>query len=108
MGYKKLSRLCGGLNIPKPFHLKTFQTLQKSVTNSVVHAADECMVEAGKKVRDYYLKMEPTIWNETDPIDICVTYDGTWHKRGHSSHHGVGVIIDLATGLIIDYVMAAQ
>ena len=35
-------------------------------------------------------------------IPIVVSYDGTWHKRGHSSHYGVGVVIELHTGLVID------
>ena len=35
-------------------------------------------------------------------IPIIVSYDGTWHKRGHSSHYGVGVVIELYTGLVID------
>ena len=35
-------------------------------------------------------------------IPIIVSYDGTWYRRGHSSHHGVGVVIELHTGLVID------
>ena len=29
--------------------------------------------------------------------------DGSCHKSGHSSHTGIGVVIDLLTGLPIDY-----
>ncbi|GFT93460.1 uncharacterized protein TNCV_2387371 [Trichonephila clavipes] len=36
-------------------------------------------------------------------IDITVSYDGTWQKRGHSSLYGIGIVIDILTGLIIDY-----
>ena len=36
-------------------------------------------------------------------LEIGVSYDGSWHKRGHSSHTGIGVVIDLLTGLPIDY-----
>ena len=34
---------------------------------------------------------------------ICVSYDGTWMKRGFTSQYGVGVAIDILTGLVIDY-----
>ena len=34
---------------------------------------------------------------------ICVSYDGTWMKRGFTSQYGVGVAIDTLTGLVIDY-----
>ena len=30
-------------------------------------------------------------------------HDGSWQKRGHSSHNGIGILIDLITGLPIDY-----
>ena len=36
-------------------------------------------------------------------IDITVSYDGTWQKRGHTSLFGIGIVIDLLTGLVIDY-----
>ncbi|GFW35785.1 uncharacterized protein TNCV_727201 [Trichonephila clavipes] len=36
-------------------------------------------------------------------IDITVSYDGTWQKWGHSSLYGIGIVIDILTGLIIDY-----
>ena len=35
-------------------------------------------------------------------LDIAVSYDGTWQKRGHSSHNGIGCAIELLTGLPID------
>ena len=39
-------------------------------------------------------------------LDIAVSYDGTWQRRGgggHSSHNGAGAVIDLLTGLPLDY-----
>ena len=36
-------------------------------------------------------------------IDICVSCDGTWMKLGFSSQYGVGVAIDIFTGLVIDF-----
>ena len=46
--------------------------------------------------------MDATI-GEDDIIDISVTYDGSWQKRGFTSLYGVGTVIDLETGLIIYY-----
>ena len=31
-----------------------------------------------------------------------MSFDGTWHKRGHSSHYGVGVVIDTDSGFVLD------
>ncbi|GBM22597.1 hypothetical protein AVEN_182196-1 [Araneus ventricosus] len=36
-------------------------------------------------------------------IDITVSYDGTWHKRGHTSLYGISTIVDILTGFVIDY-----
>lgn len=36
-------------------------------------------------------------------LDVCVSYDGTWHKRSHTSHFGVGVAIELNSGLVLDF-----
>ena len=36
-------------------------------------------------------------------LDIAVSFDGAWQRRGHSSHNGVGTVIDLLTGLPVDY-----
>ena len=32
-----------------------------------------------------------------------MSYDGAWQRRGFLSHNGVGVVIDLLTGLSIDF-----
>ena len=46
--------------------------------------------------------MNPSIQPD-DIIDIAVTFDGSWQKRGHSSHYGLGAVIELETGLVLDY-----
>ncbi|GFW05073.1 uncharacterized protein TNCV_598671 [Trichonephila clavipes] len=36
-------------------------------------------------------------------IDVSVSYDGTWQKRGHTSNIGLGIIIDILSGLVLDF-----
>ncbi|GFU99766.1 uncharacterized protein TNCV_1918781 [Trichonephila clavipes] len=40
---------------------------------------------------------------EMGVLDITVSFDGSWQKRGYKSLYGIGVVIDLLTGLVIDY-----
>ncbi|GBL81937.1 hypothetical protein AVEN_50525-1 [Araneus ventricosus] len=41
---------------------------------------------------------------EKDGItNIAVTFDGTWLTRGHTSQIGIGCVIDMLTGYVIDY-----
>ena len=37
------------------------------------------------------------------PLDIHVSFDGTWMKRGHQSHIGVGFVIECNTGFVVDF-----
>lgn len=39
----------------------------------------------------------------TEPINNTVTYDGSWLTRGHKSKHGLAAVIDVMSGLVIDY-----
>lgn len=48
------------------------------------------------------------VYKETDPTfnnNIAVVYDGTWLTRGHTSHIGVGTVIEFFTGLVLDCVV---
>ena len=38
-------------------------------------------------------------------LNIEVSFDGTWLTRGHRSHIGVGFVIEVYTGIIIDVIV---
>ena len=101
IGFQKILRFFAGLDVPKPLHLKTYQTLAKTVGSCALQVAQTCMDAAAAKVRDLYKELDQSL-SDDDTIPIVVTYDGTWHKRGHSSHYGVGVVIELHTGFVLD------
>lgn len=66
------------------------------------------MERAAAAIHSAYAEIDPDLRDaldkgETPVIDISVSFDGTWHKRGYTSLHGVGVCIDVLTGLVIDY-----
>lgn len=41
------------------------------------------------------------VWR-SDPLDITVTFDGTWSKRGFTAIYGVMVVISWDTGRVLD------
>ena len=55
------------------------------------------MKEAVQRVRAEVLEANPDL-DPHDILDVAVSYDGTWHKRGFVSNHGVGVVISMDTG----------
>lgn len=56
------------------------------------------MVQSASVVQEHHQCLE----NSLDIPSVCISYDGTWQKRGHSSHNVVGIAIDIDTCLVID------
>lgn len=60
------------------------------------------MESAAKIIRRAYADIDPDIAellkeDEDAIIDIHVSFDGTWHKRGFTSNYGIGVSIGAGT-----------
>ena len=53
--------------------------------------------------------MHRDIYGESDgPLELSVSYDGSWKTRGFHSLFGVGFVIEVLTGLVIDYVVCSK
>ncbi|KAH9360362.1 hypothetical protein HPB48_003557 [Haemaphysalis longicornis] len=81
-------------------HTKTWQGyVKEKLAPAATRAADNVMATSARSVRKLYddLKLG-------NLGNISVTYDGSWMTRGHSSHIGVGVVIEPFTGLFLDFV----
>ena len=59
------------------------------------------MNEAAERLRRKAMEKDASIQKD-DVVEVAVSYDGTWHKRGNSSNHGVGVVIAMETGEVLD------
>jgi hypothetical protein len=101
-GADKLNKFCEYLNIPgmnsKTFHshFDTISTLNPDIKRQLLELSVQTVREAHKELS------HPNL-NDTDVLDIAVSYDGTWMTRGHSSLIGVACAIDLVTGICVDY-----
>ena len=78
------------------------------VSESEITAGQQTLQNAAVQIRSAYISLdeglqEQVSQGETPVINIGVTYDGTWQKRGFSSLYGVGVCMDIITGLVIDH-----
>ncbi|GFV28745.1 uncharacterized protein TNCV_3986951 [Trichonephila clavipes] len=74
--------------------------------SSLDYKCDEISTEAipstSDHVRQVNLYLHPDLV-QNNIIDITVSYDGTWHKRGHTSLYGIGIVIDVLTNLVVDF-----
>ena len=49
------------------------------------------------------------VYGECDgPRQLSVSYDGSWKTRGFHSLFGVGFVVEVLTGLVIDYVIRSK
>ncbi|GFV15643.1 uncharacterized protein TNCV_2123601 [Trichonephila clavipes] len=48
-------------------------------------------------------KLKIVYENGAEITDLSVSFDGTWLTRGHTSLIGVGCVIDMLTGYVVDF-----
>ena len=99
-GHASIEEFCRVMGLPG-ISKNTYHTHTKRIYDRSNRAAEENLQIAARKVRQAYEEADPDLRGQ-DIIDIAVSYDGTWQKRGFLSHNGVGVVVDLMTGLILD------
>lgn len=86
-GHDQLSRFCAIIGLPKPLHQKTFHGIAKKLHCAAMEAVSQNLEEARRVTKD-----------AVGGGDVPVMFDGTWQKRGHKSHNGVGTAVSLDTG----------
>ncbi|KAK8731958.1 hypothetical protein OTU49_007358, partial [Cherax quadricarinatus] len=100
-GYKSFIRRNALCNLPVITH-ETFSRYTSMITRVSIQSCNRILAETRAIVRKEYAKQD-TLPDARGVVDIDVTYDGTWHTRGHHSNFGIGVAIDAVTKLVVDY-----
>ena len=85
---------------------KTFHQKEGRIISTIIANTGDVLKDSVIQVKRAYEAMDPDVC--TIPVDITVSYDGSWHKRGHTSMYGVAAVIDVYTGLVIDYVVLSK
>ena len=62
----------------------------------IVGSGEDSLKQTVERLKAAHVDLDPD-------FDGCITvsFDGSWHKRGHTSKYGLGVVIDALTGLVI-------
>ncbi len=101
-GFSSMNDWCGIMNFPNCLAHKSYSSNQSKLREASMETFDRISKDSIKSITAAYEAIG-TKPDEQGVLDIAVSYDGTWQKRGHSSHNGIGCVIDLITGLPIDY-----
>ncbi|KAM7282574.1 hypothetical protein ISCGN_002720 [Ixodes scapularis] len=99
-GVTALADFCASMNIShRGLHHKTYQGHLKTLVRACENAATDSEAASVAVVKGLYTGFMNPIGN------IDVIFDGSWMTRGRSSHIGVGCIVELYSGLVIDHVV---
>ncbi|GFV86728.1 uncharacterized protein TNCV_3964581 [Trichonephila clavipes] len=71
---------------------------ERTISDAYLERILKLLLDVRKNVREAYGSK-----NDKDIVDIGVSCIGSWLTRGHTSNIGVGCVIDLLTGFVIDY-----
>lgn len=109
LGYAALKKFSALVNIPG-MHSTTYEKLTKHVGEAHVNVSDNVLNASAEAVRKVYADLDgcnigdsDNVCSSNQPLDVMVSFDGTWHKRGFASNYGVGIVIEVMTGLVLDY-----
>ncbi|GFW32164.1 uncharacterized protein TNCV_2601901 [Trichonephila clavipes] len=94
-GYSAIEKFCMVMNID-PFSSTTYGKCARRLDNAYTLASENIFAEIHREIKNVYE-------NRAEIADLSVSFDGTWLTRGHTSLIGVGCVIDMLTGYVVDF-----
>ena len=90
---QKLSSLFGWEGL----HLKTFQD-KEHIISKIINNTNDVLSASVTKVKEAYSALDPLV--STNPLCITVSFDGSWHKRGHTSMYSFVSVAPIFSGVV--------
>ena len=107
-GLSDLEKFCGIINMPHPMARNTFIKHSTALHCAAMQMAQESIRVAGEEMRRKVLTDSPDLASLSGPVDIEVSVDGTWQRRGYSSLYGVVLAIAAASGKVVDFAVKSR
>ncbi|GFX31498.1 uncharacterized protein TNCV_1780941 [Trichonephila clavipes] len=79
-----------------PFSSTTYGKCARRLDNAYTLASENIFAEIHREIKNVYE-------NGAEITDLSASFDGTWLTRGHTSLIGVGCVIDMLTGYVVDF-----
>ena len=105
VGHAGLVKFCRYMDMPVMHH-STYHSNVKIITAASMQVANDVICEAAETVRCVHRELDPSI-DTSDFIDLTVSFDGSWMTRGHKSLYGIGCVVEVVTGLVIDFAIVS-
>ena len=93
--------MCCLMDLPKPK-----ETMSTTVLDELVDATKQTVCKS-MQLSAEAVRYSPTATPSSIPgvVRCSVSFDATWHQRGHYSNQGFAAVIDSNSGKVIDYVL---
>ena len=96
LGFDGVERIISFLNL-RHFAHRTYLRYIRYITKCTVEKTEDILEKSREATRKFYGKKTGEL------VETDVTFDGSWHRRGHRSNYGIGAVIDSDSALILDY-----
>ena len=101
-GRAGLETISGFLGLPPPLTYRAFSDYNLSLNKIIQEASIESQLSVSAPLHSLY-DTKPN-----DIIDVTVTCDGTWSKRGFTALYGVVVVMSWDSGQVLDAVALSK
>ena len=91
------------LDLPQLISKNVYTEHVRATCKEATSHAQSSMARARAEVREHY-----GATSDDDVVDILVSCDGTWQRRGHISLFGAVFIIAYETGKVLDYTVKSK
>lgn len=93
-GRCSMESFCAIMDMPPPLTPNAFN---QRISSTALKEAEKNMLRASAHLHHLH-ELEPN-----QLLDITVTCDGTWSKRGFTATHGIVIVISWETGQVLDF-----
>ena len=101
IGFQGLEKFSSIFDTPM-LNKAAYQKHVESIVTITAQETEEELKGAALRLRKL-LQLEDQSITDSSIIDIAVSFDGTWAKRGHTSLFGVTFVISVDSGEVLDY-----
>ena len=101
-GFSTIRQWCGIMNMPHCLSQRGYTKNLEKIENASLKVFETIVSKSRHSIVKAYKEIG-VVPDKDGILDISVSFDGTWQKRGYSSHNGVASVIDMLTGFPIDF-----
>ena len=101
-GFTAIREWCGIMNMPYHLSQNGYASIHERLNSASKSSFKDIQKKSIEAIFSAYAETG-VLPDANGVLDVAVSFDGAWQRRGHSSHNGVASVIDLITGLPIDY-----